>query len=60
MKHSQSQSITVSKQKVFVSYKQYNTPRMLHITIMMYKPGKTAKHVITICTDTVNYLYVHT
>ena len=57
MKYSQSQSITVSKQKAFVSYKQYNAPKMLHI---MYKPGKTVKHVIIICTDTVNYLYTHT
>jgi len=60
MKYSQSQSITVSKQKAFVSYKQYNTPIMLHITITMYKPGKTVKQVIIICTDTVNYLYTHT
>jgi len=33
---------------------------MLRIAIMMYKPGKAAKHIIIICTDTVNYLYIHT
>jgi len=43
------------------TFKTFSTfSKMLHITIMMYKPGKAAKHVIIICTNTENYLYVHT